>query len=150
MQKIIKIAIYVIISVLLLNSLVFIGLALYKTIHAYTLIVQGRIEEKPGLFIGEALDGFLVSLFFIIFSIGISKLFLPDKPFIKGYDLPWLKVENFSGLKFIIWEMLLTTLFVYFSVEIILREDNPDWTMLIIPASILMLSLAYKFLKHGH
>lgn len=150
MEKIIRIAIFAIIYMLLLNSLVFIGLAVYKTVQAYILIAEGRIEEKPGVLIGEALDGFLVSLFFIIFSIGILKLFLPNKTFIKGYDLPWLKIEDFAGLKFIIWELLLTTLFVYFFAQIILKGENLNWEMLIMPASILILAIAYKFLKQGH
>src|SRR4051812_43944489 len=100
---------------------------------------------------GEALVGFLVSLFlFIIFSIGIAKFFLPGTTFIKGYDLPRHKVEEFLELKFIIWEMLLTTLFVYFSPEILLKKEVMDWTMLITPASILILAVAYKFIKHAH
>jgi len=78
----------VFISLLLLNSIVFIKHSVYKTFYAYTLIAQGRIEERPGVLMGEAVIGFLVSLFFIIFSIGISKLFLPCTTFIKGYDLP--------------------------------------------------------------
>lgn len=134
MEKIIRIAIFVIISLLLLNSLVFIGVAVYKIVEAYILIAEGRMEERPGVFIGEALDGFLVSLFFIVFSIGIAKLFLQNKIFIKGYDLPWLNIKDFSGLKFIIWEMLLTTLVVYFFSQVILKGENLNWEMLIIPA----------------
>jgi len=63
---------------------------------------------------------------------------------------PRLKVEEFSELNFIIWEMLLTTLFVYFSAEILLKKEVMDWTMLITPASILILAVTYKFIKHAH
>ena len=150
MQKIVRIALISIVSLILLNSLVFIGIAVYKSIHAYILIAQGRIEERPGVYIAESLDGFLIALFFLVFAIGIAKLFLSNTSFIKGYDLPWLKVESFSDLKLILWEMLLTTLFVFFATSLILNEAQLDWTMLIIPLSILMLTLAYKFLKQGH
>ena len=69
---------------------------------------------------------------------------------LNGYELPWLKVENFSELKYIMWEMLLTTLFVYFGAQVVIAGDHLDWTMLITPASILMLALALKFIKLSH
>jgi len=119
-------------------------------VHAYILIAQGRIEEKPGAMIAESLDAFMIALFFILFSMGIAKLFLPKSGFLKDYDLPWLKIDNFSQLKYIMWEMLLTTIFVYFATKIIIVGNQLDWTLLIIPASVLMLALAYKLLKEPH
>ena len=150
MNKTIRIAISVIVILVLLNSLFFIVVAVYKSVHAYILVAHGRMEEKPGVLIAESLDSFMIALFFIIFAMGISKLFLPNSNFIKGYDLPWFKVENFSQLKYIMWEMLLTTLFVYFSSMIVIAGSHLDWTLLIIPASILMLAVAYKFIKQSH
>jgi len=150
MQKIIRFAVSVIISLVLLNSLFFIVIAVYKSVQAYILVANGRIEEKPGVRIAESLDSFMIALFFIIFSIGISKLFLPKSKFLSGYDLPWLKVENFSQLKYIMWEVLLTTLFVYFGAEVVIAGDHLEWTMLIVPGSVLMLALAYKLLKQSH
>jgi uncharacterized membrane protein YqhA len=149
-QKIIRFFIFFIVFFIFLNSLFFIGIGVYKSIHAYILIVQGRIEERPGVFIAESLDSFLMALFFLIFAMGISKLFLPNKILIKEYDLPWLKVDNFSELKFILWEVLLTTLFVYFSTQAIIKSEHLDWSILTLPISILLLAVAYKFLKHGH
>jgi uncharacterized membrane protein YqhA len=143
-------AIFVIVSIILLNSLFFIVVAVYKSVYAYVLLAQGRIEEKPGIMLAESLDSFLVALFFIIFSLGISKLFLPDSKLIKGYDLPWLNIDSFSQLKYIMWEMLLTTIFVYFATKIIIVGDHLEWTMLIVPGSVLILAAAYKLLRHGH
>jgi len=150
MQKIIRIAIIVIVVLIFFNSLVFIGLGVYKSIHAYILIAQGSFEERPAVHIAEALDSFLISLFFIVFSVGISKLFLPGITIFKSYDLPWLKMDDFSSLKLVLWEMLLTTLFVFFASSLIINVEHLDWTTLITPISILMLALAYKFLKQGH
>ena len=114
MQKIIRIIIYLIVSLIFLNGILIIVIGIYKSVHAYSLVAQGRIEEKPGIHIAESLDSFLVAIFFMIFSIGISKLFLPKSNLFSGYDLPWLKIENFSHLKYILWEVLLTSLFVFF------------------------------------
>jgi uncharacterized membrane protein YqhA len=150
MHKIIKVVITGIVSIILLNSLFFVCLAVYRSVHAYILVAQGRIEERPGVHIAESLDGFMLALFFIIFSIGIAKLFLPKANFLSKYDLPWLKVEDFSQLKLIMWEVLLTTIFVFFITKLIIINDEVDWKLLIYPASILMLAFAYKLLKQGH
>ena len=150
MQKIIKIAILIIVSLLLVNSVFFIFIGVYKSIHAYILVAQGRIEEKPGIHIAESLDSFLVAIFFIIFSIGIAKLFLPKLNIFSGYELVWLKIENFSQLKYLMWEVLLTTLFVFFVTGIIIGRSHLEWTQLIMPASILMLAVAYKLFKKEH
>ena len=100
--------------------------------------------------VAESLDSFMIALFLIIFALGISKLFLPKATFINGFELPWLKIENFSQLKYIMWELMLTTIFVYFVTKIIGAENHLDWTLLIFPGSILMLSIAYKLLKQAH
>ncbi len=150
MQKVVRFCIFFIVSVVFANSLFFIGIGVTKTVHAYTLIAQGRLEERPGIFIAESLDSFLMALFFLIFSTGIAKLFLPDSIFIKKNDLPWLKVNNFGELKFIMWEVMLTTLFVFFATQAMVKAEHPTWTMLVLPASILLLAGAYKVLKHGH
>jgi uncharacterized membrane protein YqhA len=108
------------------------------------------MENRPGIDIAESLDSFMIGLFFIIFALGISKLFLPKSNFFSGYDLPWLKVENFAQLKYIMWEMLLTTIFVFFAAKLIIIDDQMEWTLLIYPGSILMLAIAFKFLKQPH
>jgi uncharacterized membrane protein YqhA len=150
MHKIIKVAVTSIVCLILLNSIVFIGLAIYKSIHAYVLLWQGHLEEKPGVQIAESLDSFMVALFFMIFSLGIAKLFLPKTNFLSDFDLPWLRVDNFSQLKYIMWEMLLTTIFVFYSTKLIINENRLEWNLLIFPGSILMLALAFKLLRQPH
>ena len=150
MYRIIKIVLFIIVGFVLLNSLFFVGMSVYKSIHAYILLAHGEMDERPGIIIAESLDGFMIALFFLIFSMGIARLFLPKSEFIKGYELPWLKIEDFSQLKLILWEVLLTTLFVFFAARILIVENNLDWNILIIPASVLMLSIAYKLLKQSH
>ena len=150
MQKIIRIIIYLIVSLIFLNGILIIVIGIYKSVHAYSLVAQGRIEEKPGIHIAESLDSFLVAIFFMIFSIGISKLFLPKSNLFSGYDLPWLKIENFSHLKYILWEVLLTSLFVFFITGVVVDRSQLQWTHLILPASIVMLAVAYKLFKEEH
>ena len=150
MHKIIRFVIVGIVSIVLLNSLFFVAIAVYKTVHAYVLVAQGKVEERPGIHIAESLDGFMLALFFLIFSLGVSKLFLHESKFLSNYSLPWLKVNNFSDLKFIMWEVLLTTVLVYFTTKLIIVGNELNWNLLIFPSSILMLAVAYKLLKQGH
>jgi uncharacterized membrane protein YqhA len=138
------------ISLMFLNSVVVIFIGVYKSIKAYMIIAQGRIEERPGILIAESLDSFLVALFLFIFAIGMSKLFLPKSNLFNGYDLPWLKIENFSHLKYILWEVLLTSLFVFFITGVVVDRSQLEWTHLVMPASIVMLAFAYKLFKEEH
>lgn len=138
------------ISLMFLNSVLVIFIGVYKSIKAYIMVAQGRMEEKPGILIAESLDSFLVALFLFIFSIGIAKLFLQKTNLLNGYELPWLKIDNFSQLKYILWEVLLTTLFVFFITGVVVDRSELEWTHLILPASILMLAVAYKLFKEEH
>ncbi|ULQ52671.1 YqhA family protein [Flavihumibacter fluvii] len=150
MSKIIRFCISIIVSLVLLNGLLFMIMGIYRSIHAYMILAHGRVEDKPGVMIAESLDSFLIALFFVIFALGIAKLFLPKTNFMNGYELPWLNIENFSQLKYIMWEMLLTTIFVYYVSKIVIAENQLEWTMLIFPGSILMLAVAFKLLKQSH
>jgi hypothetical protein len=88
------------------------------------LIVQQKWVELPGVYLAEALDRFLISLVFIVFSIGVVRFFLQGANLHSGYDLLRLRVESFSSLKFILWEMLLKTLFVFFATELVLKSEH--------------------------
>lgn len=150
MLKILKFTILAVLYIIILNSFLFIGISVYRSVHAYVLVAQGKMEERPGVHLAESLDGFLIALVFIVFSMGVAKFFVPNSGFLKGYELPWLKLDSFSSLKLILWEMLLTTMFVFFAAKLVISGDNLDWSILITPAAILMLSIAYKLIKHGH
>lgn len=150
MHKIVRIIVAGIVAIMLLNSLFFAGIAMYKTVHAYIQVFSGGLEERPGIHIAESLDGFMLALFFIIFSVGIAKLFLPATHFFNQYKLLWLEIENFSQLKYIMWEVLLTTLFVFLTTKLLISENELHWHLLIYPASILMVAVAYKLLKDKH
>ena len=150
MNSTIKVVITGIVSIILLNSIYFIGIAVYKTAYAYILVFNGRLDDRPGIQIAESLDGFMLALFCIIFSVGIAKLFLPETSFFNRYKLPWLKIENFSELKYIMWEVLLTTLFVFFATKLLMSEHALHWNLLIYPASILLVAIAFKLFREKH
>ncbi len=150
MKLVLRIIILVICVFTFLNALMFVGMSVYRSFHAYALIFQGNIGERPGVHLAEALDGFLLAVVFIIFAIGIGKLFIPDIKLLQKIQISWLEPKNFSELKGILWEAVLTTLVVLFASMIVQHLENLTWDLLIIPASILLIAVGLKMLKSSH
>src|SRR4051794_25917840 len=97
MQKIIRIIpLIIILFFVFLNSLVFIWLGVDRSIHAYMIIAHDDLEGRPGVYIMESLDSFLIAIVFLVFALGLAKLFVPNAPLLKSFGLPWLKIEDFS------------------------------------------------------
>ncbi len=135
-----------------INALVFFGLGAYFSFKAYADIVMGRAENHPGLVMIESLDRFLIGFVFIIFSVGLSRLFLSDSKFLETYELPWLKITEFAQLKSLLLSALLVALFVAWTPEAIniAQQTDLNWTVLLFPASLLMVAVAAKFIKDAH
>ncbi len=133
-----------------INALVFAGISVYRSVHAYVLIYQGKVEERPGIHLVESLDGFLLSIVFLIFAIGFGKLFLPDLKLLKSIHVTWLEPKNFSDLKQILWEAILTTLVVLFAILIVQDIKNLGWNHLVIPGSVALIAIGLKMLKSSH
>jgi uncharacterized membrane protein YqhA len=153
MQRILYFAIVLVVFFTFINALVFFGLGIYYSIVAYLDIVYGRWENHPGVILVESLDRFLFGFVFIIFSIGLARLFLPDATFLKSYELPWLKLTDFFQLKTLLISAILVALFVAWApvaISITQHKEPLDWTMLIFPASLVMLAIAGKFIKELH
>jgi uncharacterized membrane protein YqhA len=153
MHKLLNIAILIVVFITFINALVYFGLGAYYSFHAYYDIIMGRMENRPGFVLIESLDRFLVGFVFIIFSVGLSRLFLSDAKFLQGYELPWLKIDEFTSLKTILISALLVALFVAWTPTAIIvaqQQTQLDWTVLIFPASLLLVSIAAKFLKDSH
>ncbi|MGB5607813.1 MAG: YqhA family protein [Eudoraea sp.] len=93
----------------LINAIFFIGSGVAKSIRGYKgffrsdfLITEGH---HPGLHLLETLDAFMISLVFMIFGLGIARLFIFDKA--EGKTLPkWLKVNSLEELKVLLWRTI--------------------------------------------
>jgi uncharacterized membrane protein YqhA len=97
----------------------------------------------------HSIDLFLMAIVFFVFSLGILVLF--DNPGNETIRLPeWLRISNFTQLKVILWEAILTTLVVSFIAGLVeKRLDGQQLGIhnLIIPGSILLLAISLHFLK---
>ncbi|GAA4311324.1 YqhA family protein [Pontixanthobacter gangjinensis] len=138
-----------------LNSLILIFLAAKRSVHAYGIVFFNFESDKPpGVEILESIDLFLIGLVFLIFSLGLTKLFLgrlvDDED---QNNLPkWLRIGNFFELKILLWQTILVSLVVLFVDQLFQHEGEMEWNLLIIPAAILVLSISMaviqKYEKH--
>lgn len=134
----------------IINAVVFVAMGIYTSVEGIIGFVKGELNSvsRPGLKILESLDIFLVALVFLIFAMGIGKLFLAFDQEDQKFKLPkWLDINSFTELKLLLWEAVLTTLVVYFVSDVVKQEGSYTWELLVLPASILLLSISIFILK---
>ena len=153
MKTIFKFIIVVPILCTFLISVIFIGAGVYETILGGYGILNGQIgtDARPGILLVQALDFFLLAFLFLIFSIGFAQLFIP-KPsrimsVIDSITPEWLKVENFTQLKLILWDTVLTTLVVLVVGDVFRTKGLYDWQLAIVPAIVLLIALSKYLIK---
>ena len=134
----------------LLNSLFFLCAGVIESVHGYKLFLEHGLngEERPGVFLLQGLDLFLVSMVFLIFGLGILSIFINYHNV--DENLPdWMKIGNFKGLKILLWETVLVTLVVFSFTKIITTKEALKWDALIFPLVILVLTLGLFLLKRS-
>lgn len=150
--KVRYIAIVVVIAAIM-HSLAFLVLGGRIAFHAYLIIVRGAAageNVRPGLELLHSLDFLLIALVLLILGLGVFKLFLlPPSTDHHAFKLPtWLNMDTFSDLKVLLWETILTALVVFglptLSADLV---GKLDWTALVLPAAITLLSLGLYFMK---
>lgn len=153
MKTIYKIIILVPVLSSLIISCVFIGIGVYETFLGIKGVFTGLVhtDATPGVNLFEALDIFLIGFLFLIFAIGFSQLFMPKQSkFMETIEIitpDWLKVQNFTQLKLILWDTVLTSLVVKFVGDAYRLHGKYDWELAIIPITILLISLSRFLLK---
>lgn len=146
MNRVFKTAITTISIIIFANFLLIGALGIYRSIHAYIILYKEGMAGKPGLEIVESLDLFLIALVFLILSLSFMKLFRPDLKWF-NIPLPWLRVDDFFQLKHLTWSALLLTLLITFGVQVLRASGTLEWSMLIIPVSVLLFSASAYLLK---
>jgi uncharacterized membrane protein YqhA len=134
----------------LINSLFFMIAGVRQSLEGYELIYRGaRGEEVPNprLPLLDSLDSFLVALVFLIFSLGIAKIFIEyDR---ENDGLPsWLRIQDFKQLKVLLWESVLVTLVVMCIGVIARRVERLTWEALVLPGIVLVLAIGLYLMRH--
>ena len=103
------------VGILFLNSIFFIVGGTVFSVKGYIEFIQnGFIPSEtynPGLYILKGLDAFMLAIIFIIFGLGIARLFLFNNA--SEDQIPsWLRFNEMKGLKVLLWETILVTLVI--------------------------------------
>ncbi|AEV98211.1 hypothetical protein A4D02_35285 [Niastella koreensis] len=136
------------------SGLVLTCIGIYDFGKVFVYLANGAEHTTRMMAIGllHAVDIFLVAIVFFVLSIGFFVLFdSGENP--SPVRIPqWLQVRNFTQLKVILWEAILTTLVVSWLADLVEKEINVEKTdihSLIIPAGILIIALSLFVLKKG-
>ena len=129
MKYILRPAITVIAVILVLDALLLIARGVQQTYHSYRTYFTDPEAERPFLEALEAVDMFFLALVFFIMAIGLVQLFVGE-------------------IALLLWHSFLVTILVLFMTHLV-RVEEPSWDILILPTSILLLSIgAYLVKKH--
>ena len=99
----------------------------------------------------ESLDNFLLGFVLLYFAYSTYFLFVAkdNTPEIREkIDMPkWLKVEDLGHMKRVLLEVILVLLAVFFLKLVITEENALDWTVLIIPTTIVAIAVSLKLVN---
>jgi uncharacterized membrane protein YqhA len=145
----IRYIILVAVAILFLNSIFFIvGGTIFSVKGYIEFIKNGFMPNEtynPGLLVLKGLDAFMLAIIFMIFGLGIARLFLFNNA--PEDQVPsWLRFHEMKGLKVLLWETILVTLVIY-CLQILLTNKELSLSLLVIPGAILLLALALFFVR---
>jgi uncharacterized membrane protein YqhA len=145
----IRYIILVAVCILFLNAIFFIIGGTVLSIKGYIEFAKnGFIPSEtyiPGIYILKGLDAFMLAIIFMIFGLGIARLFLFNT--VSDDLIPsWLRFKEMKGLKVLLWETILVTLVIY-SLQVLLTHKDLSIELLILPGAILLLTLALFFVR---
>ncbi len=96
----------------------------------------------------KSFDAFLIALVLFIFAYGVYWIFVFQKTEETGSDpLKSIRITSISQLKKILAEIIIIILFVKFLEIALINLNSLRWELLIMPGSILLLSISLKFLE---
>jgi uncharacterized membrane protein YqhA len=131
-----------------LDAVAFVVLGILQGIAGYRIILHGGPwtgEHLPGVELARSLDAFLIALVFIVFSIGVTELFVVREGASLEAVPAWMRVTTLTELKFLLWETLLVTLVVASMEGVVVTAREPAWVLLVAPAATLILALGLYF-----
>ena len=125
------------------------GFFLHEAWH--TIMTEGdAVQKQVTVPVLEAVDSFLFGIVLVIFAYGIAIGFVFTLPEGYGERLPvWMKVGGVGQLKATLAEVVIVVLIVIFARVVVEAQGKFEWSMLVLPASILMISVALRMIELG-
>ena len=125
------------------------GVFLHEAWH--TILAEGdAVQKQVTVPVLEAVDSFLFGIVLVIFAYGIAIGFVFTLPEGYGERLPpWMKVGGVGQLKATLAEVVIVVLIVIFARIVVEANGHLQWSMLVLPASILLISVALRMIELG-
>ncbi len=142
----------VIVILAVFHAVAFLVLGARTAVMAYAHVLGAANETAHGLGVEllHSLDLLFISLVLIVLSLGIAKLFLIGDTEATTKLPSWLQIESIGELKVLLWETILTTLLIAGVSNLVAGlVTDPNWTVLVLPAAILVLALSLFLMKKG-
>ena len=107
-------------------------------VFLHTILAEGdAVQKQATVPVSEAVDSFLFGIVLVIFAYGIAIGFVFALPKEYGERLPtWMKVGGVATLA----EVVIVVLIVIFARIIVEANGQLQWSMLVLPASILLIA----------
>lgn len=138
----------------LITSIIFDVIGFVEAYHGVKGLLKGEIHSgsHPGMRLFESLDMYLIGFLFLIFSLGFAQLFMPNTKLLSALTKitpNWLKIKNFTELKLILWETILTAMVILFATEMLKNKGQFQWESTVIPLGIFLIALSGYFIRKG-
>ena len=140
----------VIVILALLHAVAFLAMGTHVAVLAYRHV----FDEPPAVGSGSvlellhSLDFMFISMVLLVLSLGIARLFLVSPTFDDAKLPGWLRIQSISELKVLLWETVLTTLLIVGLSDLTTALFTKlQWTAMVMPCAILVLSLSLYFMK---
>jgi uncharacterized membrane protein YqhA len=135
----------------LVNSVFCLVAGIRQSLEGYRVIFRylgGEEIAGPKMLLLESLDSFLAALVFLIFGLGIVKIFIVPNQVLEG--LPsWLQIRSFVELKILLWESVLITIVVMAMGTVARRLDSLAWDVLVLPGVVLLMAIGLYLMRTG-
>lgn len=140
------------VGITFINSIVLVMVGCFRAVEGFIFLAEvifNHKEGRPAVLLIESLDVFLVAFVFLIFSLGMAKIFIYNNR--EEKELPsWLNFTKFGELKMLLWETIIVTLVVFSLTKLVKTETIATWDTLIFPLIVLILTIGYWFMKKSH
>jgi uncharacterized membrane protein YqhA len=154
-DQLLKVRYVVVVVVILavLHALAFLAMGAETAVHAYLMVLRTwrtkGADAQPGVQLLHSLDYLFVAVVLLVLALGLAKLFLLAPGAAESMDLPsWLRVDSIAELKVLLWETILVTLVITSLSQLTAGLfERLQWSALVIPVAILLLSLGLYYLK---
>ncbi|MGH6824552.1 YqhA family protein [Methyloceanibacter sp.] len=125
------------------------GFYLHEAWHTI-MTVGDAAQRQVTVPVLEAVDSFLFGIVLVIFAYGIAIGFVFTLPEGYGGRLPvWMKVGGVGQLKATLAEVVIVVLIVIFARIVVEANGHLQWSMLVLPASILLIAVALRMIELG-